>query len=210
MIYTYTAVLYHQQYVNVHMLHAIGLAFDNINQVDYQKYMIGITDAKKRHMAVRSFYSNLFHKIFTVCRYLKKSSLVMSLVGANNFAERYRDDKVTSAVFGLSQADMFQYYLWWPVWDEVSPQYQDIHVSFTGIGKKDNIETVSHFPRLIDDIDTENTLIVNAWDCWSIVGNGNGLDNSLDGHVGRHSTVALTSWPLTNIYLKSNSRYIKL
>lgn len=29
-------------------------------------------------------------------------------------------------------------------------------------------------------------LLVNAWDPWSMVGNGNAGDNSLDGFFGRH------------------------
>merc|ERR1712118_28574 len=32
--------------------------------------------------------------------------------------------------------------------------------------------------------DFENTLFINAWDPWSLVGNGNEGDNSLDGKYG--------------------------
>ena len=41
-------------------------------------------------------------------------------------------------------------------------------------------------------------LFVNAWDPFSMVGNGNAADNSLDGWMGRSSASAYLCWPLTN------------
>ena len=35
------------------------------------------------------------------------------------------------------------------------------------------------------DKDIDRTLYVNAWDPWSMIGNGNARDNSLDGWYGR-------------------------
>jgi hypothetical protein len=35
----------------------------------------------------------------------------------------------------------------------------------------------------------------------SMAGNGNRMDNSLDGYIGRHTAVASLAWPLTNPYL---------
>ncbi len=38
----------------------------------------------------------------------------------------------------------------------------------------------------------------NAWDPWSMLGNGNAGDDSLDGVWGRHTALAATGWPPNN------------
>ena len=52
------------------------------------------------------------------------------------------------------------------------------------------------FDSSSDDIAT--TLYVNAWDPWSMVGNGNAGDCSLDGYWGRSTAMAPLCWPRTN------------
>jgi hypothetical protein len=44
----------------------------------------------------------------------------------------------------------------------------------------------------------ENTLYINAWDPWSIIGNGNEGDRSLDGYWGRNSNMSVLGWSMTN------------
>lgn len=41
-------------------------------------------------------------------------------------------------------------------------------------------------------------LYINAWDPWSLVGNGHAGDASLDGYFGRSTPMALLCWPETN------------
>jgi len=48
----------------------------------------------------------------------------------------------------------------------------------------------------------EKTLYVNAWDPWSMIGNGNDRDGSLDGHWGRRSNMAVLGWSPTNPSIK--------
>ena len=54
------------------------------------------------------------------------------------------------------------------------------------------------------------TLFINAWDPWSIIGNGNDADNSLDGFWGRNSNLSVLGWSETNPYLTqgNNSNYL--
>merc|ERR1712151_1375092 len=52
-------------------------------------------------------------------------------------------------------------------------------------------------------------LVVNAWDCWSLIGNGNFRDNSLDGFIGRTTALAVLGWPMTNPYLQDNMIPVK-
>ena len=61
-----------------------------------------------------------------------------------------------------------------------------------------------HIPTLLDDPveDVEHTLYVNAWDPWSLIGNGNERDRSLDGYWGRNSNMAVLGWHITNPYME--------
>lgn len=46
--------------------------------------------------------------------------------------------------------------------------------------------------------DLESILFVNAWDPFSVVGNGNAGDNSLDGYFGRITAMSVLCWPKFN------------
>jgi hypothetical protein len=44
----------------------------------------------------------------------------------------------------------------------------------------------------------EEVLFVSAWNPWSILGNGNGKDNTNEGYLGRISAMSVIGWPRTN------------
>ena len=48
-------------------------------------------------------------------------------------------------------------------------------------------------------------MFINAWDCHSMPGNGNEMDSSLDGHVGRSSAVHYFGWGTANRHLVSDA-----
>ena len=48
----------------------------------------------------------------------------------------------------------------------------------------------------------KTTLFVNAWDCWSMLGNGNFGDKSADGFWGRTTAISLLGWPGSNSQIK--------
>ena len=54
------------------------------------------------------------------------------------------------------------------------------------------------FNSKLSEPQIQEILFVNAWDPWSMVGNGNESDGSLDGYYGRSTNMAVLSWPLTN------------
>jgi hypothetical protein len=203
-IYTLAQVRDTEQLRDVHILHAIGLAFDNELQPDYQKYMALSESARRR--AVVAFYTNLFQLIFLACRYWGFTSLVMSKVGAKNFASKYKDNEILG-----DNVSQFQDKIWWPTWNQVRARYPDIKdITFMGLGESaedEQWEDIGLFPECVKK--KPQSLFVNSWDCWSIVGNGNAGDESLDGYVGRSSTAAVASWPKTNMYMTDRS-YIML
>lgn len=54
---------------------------------------------------------------------------------------------------------------------------------------------------LLDNIsqsELDESLIINAWDPFSMVGNGNAGDISLDRYIGRISAAGVLSWVITN------------
>ena len=61
--------------------------------------------------------------------------------------------------------------------------------------------------QLKDEFLKQDTLYINAWDPWSMVGNGNANDASLDGGFGKSTAMAVLAWPFTNqkiTYAKMN------
>ena len=48
----------------------------------------------------------------------------------------------------------------------------------------------------------KQTLFLNAWDPWTIIGNGNSRDDTLDGYWGRYSNMSVLGWGFTNPYMK--------
>jgi hypothetical protein len=57
-------------------------------------------------------------------------------------------------------------------------------------------------PNVLARDDASTTLYINAWDPWSLIGNGNASDDSLDGFWGRSSNLAVLGWPVTNPRIK--------
>jgi hypothetical protein len=60
-------------------------------------------------------------------------------------------------------------------------------------------------PNVVCEKRLENILWTNAWDPWSIIGNGNSKDNSLDGWWGRSTAIAVLGWPVSNPFIEYKS-----
>ena len=56
----------------------------------------------------------------------------------------------------------------------------------------------------------ENTLFVNSLNPWSLIGNGNDRDNSLNGFWGRSSNMSILGWTFTNETLERDYQYYKV
>ena len=70
--------------------------------------------------------------------------------------------------------------------------------AFSLINKTAKFIDIGNFPENISKIKPSDTLFVNAWDPISLPGNGNELDESLDGHVGRVTNIAINGSGMTN------------
>ena len=204
----------------IHLYNAIGYAFDNDKQPDY-KYFI---ENNKQDELIEK-YKKIFQLILQCAKEKKLNTIVMSAVGANNFAKLYKDNDFNENT--ESNIQYFQRTKWVPAFLEVFKDIQDIQgikIKFMGMKKeyviinellKNNIDVkkndIGFFPDNIKEVQIENTLFVNAWDPWSIVGNGNSGDYSLDGYIGRSTFAGPLTFPSTNPYFNpSINPYFKL
>ena len=67
------------------------------------------------------------------------------------------------------------------------------------VEKFTRISSIGLFPENIVKVNINKTLFVNAWDPLTMVGNGNNMDESLDGYVGRNTYAGILCNPLFNL-----------
>jgi hypothetical protein len=187
----------------VHILNSIGYAFDSKKQADY-KYFMALPN---RRAALFAAYLEVFRKIYKCARDLKLSTVVMSLVGANNFALHYADDEDKQET-GIPS---LQRHVWVPAFLQIWKENKDIQTVFMGsqntrafqlINQTAKFEDIGFFPDNISLVDPDKTLWVNAWDPLSLPGNGNSEDDSLDGFIGRVTNIAINGSGMTNPFMK--------
>ncbi len=195
---------------NIHILNAIGLAFDNISQPDYQFYkkIYDTGNIDYLNQLIKTFYKNLFKLIFESSLAIESTRpiIVMSLVGANNFAKLW----FVRSINGLQE-------IWAQSFCEVYQEYKDrLIVLFMGAAGNVALQLISNqfneivdigfFPANLEDARIKNnlakTFFVNAWDCWSLPGNGNKADGSLDGRLGSRTNIAFAGTTLTNPFME--------
>jgi hypothetical protein len=183
-------------------------------------------------------YKNVFNKIFSCAVAKELSILVFSFVGSANFAKLFpgheagktANPKFLKDVF----APAFEYIL-----NKYLALGQKFTIYFMGAGKESktvfsdagfttNFKDIGYFPSCINatvidkNVSTgslfkinikenlNNILFVNAWDHLSIQGNGNIADKSLDGFIGRNTTVGLTGTAMTNPELRNGKRFVQI
>ena len=203
-VYTPSIVIGYKQVV--HILNVVGLAFDSDRQRDYKSYMkisnVQLGSDKKHILQAKNFYDRLFRLIFNTAIILKMKNIVMSFVGANNFAMLWKGGPTN-----------FRKQIWIPTFKEVVKDYKGLNIMFMGADIT-GYENLGFFPQIINNSNIRDkinkTLLINAWDCWSVPGNGNSNDNSLDGFIGRNTQIGILGTSLTNPQLNKKVNYIKL
>ena len=205
--------------IDVHVMNLVGYAFDSIEQPDYKYFMskygstgkFVITDTTnmdnfKKDLIER--YRKIWLKACYMCKYKGLTNLFIYGVGNNNFASLL-DDNILSPADRFTREQIFHDRIFLPAFgfntttSESSPkQFCDVNgitvenaEVFVGFKRESSIPLIL-FEHKKNDLKT--TLFINAWDPWSIIGNGNFDDNSLDGFWGRSSNLSVLGWPMTN------------
>jgi len=176
------------QEVIAHVINSVGYAFDSKLQPDY-KYFFPMTDLKWRELTDRMKY--LWRFIFACAKRHNLQNVFLCNVGGGFFA-RLLNERPETHWSRLREQSL----------PAVQAEYPSIRVNelyslSSGDGKV-------FLDRLVGDAKSRlgDSLLVNAWDPWSLVGNGNLSDDSLDGRFGRCSAMAVICSPLTNPFLK--------
>lgn len=177
-------------YIDVHVINLIGYAFDCLNQPD-RIYFSGrpISD-------IINAYNAMWKLALESVKHLKekynknKFKLQIYNVGGGNFAGPYQATFIE---------DIFE-----PSFLVLMDEFNKENIEILGYDFKNKEFICGRIPNIFEneDEDIENTMYVNAWDPWSMIGNGNKGDNSLDGYWGRCTNMAVLGWSETNPFIK--------
>lgn len=169
-------------FFQAHVLNLIGCALDSSRQPDVKNY--------KTKESVIEFYSQLWRLALQAVKHLKKTKFQIYNVGGGAFAGRYGDDFTT---------EIFE-----PAFLPLRQEFEAAGIQILGYDFQTRRFTGRFIPDCLNEPtqDLENTVYVNAWDPWSLIGNGNEMDNSLDGAWGRSSNMSVLGWLQTNPAMK--------
>lgn len=201
----------------LHILSVIAYAFDSKEQPD-QAYFLGeegqLSAEKRRELAER--LGKVFDKVFAAALHYNRKVIVISKFGAGAFSENY-------------PGELFEE-IWLPAFEEAlrawAPKLKEGQVREVSLMGGDfsedfakavvqagfRCELYSYFPEPLRKqlgAKLQEAVVVNAWDSWSLIGNGNFADRSLDGFVGRATALAVLGWPVTNPWLQENMIAVK-
>ena len=170
--------------ISVWVINLIGAAFDRPQQPDCQHFCRNEVDNSSVSYLLKPFCRNVnleelkvfYYKVWlkafeAVNRDPELTTLKVVGVGSNNFSPFCREQDFM---------DWIQ-----------NPIIEKLKLLFPGVivEKLDYYIPQGFSTESADKLD--KTLFVNAWDPWSMAGNGNAMDNSLDGYWGRSSGISL-------------------
>jgi hypothetical protein len=177
-VYMRATVKLQRGFQKVHVIHLIGAAFDHPYQPDF------IYFRDKPIEDIIAFYTNMWRLAFEALYISGCKNLQIYNVGGGAFAGPYS---------GRFTRDIFE-----PSIKSLLPLFERYEKQILGYNPSTHQFTGGFIPDCLETAELESTLFVNAWDPWSLIGNGNQRDKSLDGYWGRVSNVGVLGWLPTN------------
>lgn len=174
--------------VDVAVVNLIGLAFDDQQQPDYQRLVKdGILDEAAKGLVLK-FMTQAYALAFKATSQSGREVLCASPIGNVSF----KPPGYTTFQFERE----FVY----PAISAANLMFPEIEVEHPIFGFDTDGFRVPQcfFNGGIWSQNLEQRMFVNAWDCWSALGNGNSMDESADGYWGRSSAISLLGWPGAN------------
>jgi hypothetical protein len=207
-----------EDFEELKILNVIGLAFDSKEQSDY-KYFLG--DVRKpKFDEISLHYYRVFRKIFRCAKDNDIQTIALPPFGLGFFAKHYpkvadieiqNNDKSLINIFANALKDA-------QVQFSFRGQIQLMGFQFHQVKTIQSIASniiygpeLGYFPKnTLNVIDLATTLWVNAWDPLSAPGNGCEGDSSLDGWMGRTTSIAITGNGALNPYLQVPEHFINV
>lgn len=183
-IYCHATVKRPQGNILVHVINLTCYAFDSMDQPDFKYF------SKKPKGELLHKYNQMWKKALAAAKDLAKNKKINKIrifnVGGGAFAGPFYENFILK---------IFE-----PSFLPLTDAFAEAGVEIVGYNRTTKQFENVHIPTLLDDPveDVEHTLYVNAWDPWSLIGNGNQRDRSLDGYWGRNSNMAVLGWHITN------------
>lgn len=178
---------------NVHVINVTGYTFDSSEQPDYRYFFqqpMQYGDAKWNELVER--FKHMWRYVFECAKRKGLRRILLSDVGGGPQSAFLHGP-------GVSYARLK---------DETLGQVQDEYTKdkFAISQLPEPSAAVKYiFDKFPEAVLVRECLLVNAWNPWSLVGNGNCSDNSLDGYLGRSTAMAVLCWPTTNPLLSYES-----
>ena len=202
--------------VNVHVMNLVGYAFDNAEQPDYKFFKTKYCKSENNDVLVPkddghkvkfktdliARYRKIWLKACYICKYKHLNILFIYGVGNVNFSRLLPGE--------WSGESNFYNEIFLPAFGPKTSVEEGSPYKFCNDNRinVENFEFVAFNPVSLNNIPAvlfgnkmntlNDILFINAWDPWSIIGNGNFADNSLDGYWGRSSNLSVLGWPMTN------------
>jgi hypothetical protein len=169
-------------FFDVRVLNLIGCALDSPGQPDFKRFTT--------KESLIDFYAAMWRLALGALKHLGAKKVQIYNVGGGAFAGPYGDSFVT---------EIFE-----PAFLPLVPAFESAGITVLGYDFHTHVFRGGFIPECLNECgqDLENTVYVNAWDPWSLIGNGNEFDGSLDGYWGRCSNMSVLGWLRTNPEMK--------
>lgn len=173
-----------------HVFNAVGFAFDDKRQPDFEYFVVG-----NRTGELEKYYFRVMRLVFTCAKDLELEKVAMCYLGGSAFKTnlptnvygRYAEIVAQAVARAIASCHYTgELYSIGTKNEEDKEFYQKLS---TAVGRT-YTRCLGRIPQAWADETTDNILFVNAWDPHSMPGNGNKGDYTLDGYCGKHSAIA--------------------
>jgi hypothetical protein len=210
--------------MDINVLNVIGVALDCKTQYDYIR-LYNLKNINNRILEYENMVRSYFIKIKKCFLDNKFELLFLSGIGLGNFSllcESLKIDhyNIFNKIFNETFEDIIKNnisnkkIILWNISYKLSIINNkkinkcDLYLEelFYKIYNNDNYYEFIENKLNNSRVHLSKILFINAYNPYSIVGNGNNKNNSIDGYFGRISAMSVLCWPFTNPFIK----YIKV
>lgn len=179
-----------------HVLNLIGYELQEPDTLDARHFFREL-DVEKRLAGIVAAYRRMWELALGAVRDLKEA-------GAGADFDKMRVMNIGGAAFAGEYYERFAEDIFEPAFLPLAGEFEALGVRVRGYDRKRKRFVGGLIPGCLDkeEEDVEGTLYLNAWDPFTLIGNGNAGDASLDGAWGSCSNMAVLGWLPTNPVMK--------